>query len=125
MGNFCHHAHFTYRFRVRELRARIFYTGPIIQRDIDARDWTDSRTGLALKRFASRTLEVTIRTRESAKRGVRSNPPRSALALLYPHARCRISAPCLALPSARNGYFILEVYVCHRQPSSLAAFLAT
>ena len=35
---FGHHAHFTCRFRVCEIRLRIFYTRP---RDIDARDWTE------------------------------------------------------------------------------------
>ena len=37
---FGHHAHFTCLFHMRELRARVLTY--IIQRDIDARDWTDS-----------------------------------------------------------------------------------
>ena len=54
---FSHHAHFTYRFRVRELCARIILHKTyniIIQRDINARDWTDSRTGLARKDTGSK-----------------------------------------------------------------------
>ena len=48
---FGHHAHFTCRFGVLlELRPRILHKTYIIQRDIDARGWADSRTRLALKR---------------------------------------------------------------------------
>ena len=46
------HAHFTCRFRLREVACAyiILQETYTIRRDIDARDWTDSRTGLALKR---------------------------------------------------------------------------
>ena len=63
---FGHHAHFTCSFRVRELRERIYIRPTLYSAILMRAIRRCSRKGLARM---PRTLEVTIRTSKSGKKG--------------------------------------------------------